>query len=357
MRGRSVGARMKNVTTPLHPGAKNMTRRRKWTLVPLLLIALVAFVLAGCGEDEGGGGAQGGGDGAKQLTIAYQPGIGYAQLLIMKQQRTLEKAVPGTKVTWQQLSSGSAIRDGMLSGDIHVGSGGVGPFLVGYDGGVGWKLLSALNQMDLWLMAKDGKFQDVADFKGNNRIAMPGPDSIQAIVLKKAAQEELGDAKALDPNIVALAHPDGLQSLISGQIAGHLTSPPFQFQEQDQGARRITGSFDHFGEHTFNSVFVREEFYNENKELLDALYKGIQDATTMINENPDQAAEILSQESGGQESAKNFKRFITEEGVSYNTEPKGFLAFAEFMNEIGLIKEVPGSAEELVFPNLAGAAT
>jgi NitT/TauT family transport system substrate-binding protein len=330
---------------------RSVVNPRIWRTIALLAVALAAGMAGGCGS---GAGAGGGSADAKKITIAYQPGIGYAELLIMKQQKTLEKALPGTQISWKQLSSGSAIRDGMLSGDIQVGSGGTGPFLVGYDAGVDWKLLSSLNQMDLWLMAKDPKFKSVKDFKGNNRIAMPGPDSIQAIVLKKAAEKELGDPKALDSNVVALAHPDGLQSLLSGQIAGHLTSPPFQFQEEEKGAHKVIGSYDLFGEHTFNSVFVRKGFYDGNKKAMDALYKGIQDAAKMLNDDPKQAAKILSQESGGQESAKNFEKFITKKSVKYATEPKGFMEFAKFMKQVGLLKKVPGSAKDLVYPNITG---
>ena len=39
----------------------------------------------------------------EKITIAYQFGIGYAPLLIIKQQRLLEKAYPGLKVEWKQL--------------------------------------------------------------------------------------------------------------------------------------------------------------------------------------------------------------------------------------------------------------
>jgi NitT/TauT family transport system substrate-binding protein len=322
---------------------------KTWGRLGLAVVAVAALAAGGCGSDSSGSGG-----GSNKMTIAYQPGIGYAELLIMKQQKTLEKALPDMKIAWRELSSGSAIRDGMLSGDIQVGSGGIGPFLVGYDAGVDWKLLTGLNQMDLWLMAKNPKFKTLADFKGNNKIAMPGPDSIQAIVLKKAAQEQLGDAKALDTNIVSLAHPDGLQSLVSGQIAGHLTAPRFQFDEQDEGARRIIGSYDVFGPHTFNSVFVRQGYYNNNKKAMDLLNKGVQDAAAMIKDDPAAAAKILSEESGGQESPADFKRYITEKSVSYSTEPKGFMAFAKFMKSIGLLKKEPGSAKDLVFPSITG---
>jgi NitT/TauT family transport system substrate-binding protein len=43
-----------------------------------VLIFLVTLLLGGCGGGSGGG--------ADTMTIAYQPGIGYAQLLIIKQE-------------------------------------------------------------------------------------------------------------------------------------------------------------------------------------------------------------------------------------------------------------------------------
>jgi NitT/TauT family transport system substrate-binding protein len=306
------------------------------------LVACVALLVTGCG----------GGQDRGQMTIAYQPGIGYAQLLIIKQEGWLEEDLPETEISWEQLSSGAAIRDGMIAGDIQVGSGGTGPFLVGYDSGVEWKVLSALNEMDLWLMVLDEQLQSLADF-GDGRIAMPAPDSIQSVVLRRGAEEQLGDARVLDSNIVALAHPDGLQALLSGQIAGHLTSPPFQFQEQDQGARPILRSFDLFGPHTFNSVFVLQEYHDDNPENMETLYNSIQRATELIQDDPDAAAEILSAESGNEMSAEEFERFITEEGVAYTTQPREFITFAEFMQQTELLRNVPESCEELVYDNLS----
>ncbi len=285
------------------------------------------------------------------LTIAYQPGIGYAQLIVAKQKKLLETALPQMKVTYTELASGAAIRDGMLAGKIQVGSGGVGPFLVGWDKGVGWKLLSALNQMDLWLMVKDEKYKSLKGFAAGDKIAMPAADSIQSVVLRKGAQQQLGDARKLDQNIVSMPHPDGLQALISGQIAGHLTSPPFQFQEQEQGARKILSSYDLFGPSTFNSVFVTQKYHDANPRVMEAVAGAIQQGTDMAKNDPDQVADLLSKESGGKTSAEKFKGYITAQGVEYTTEPNGFVKYAEFMKEIGLIDKTP-TFQDLVFPNL-----
>lgn len=326
---------------------------RRWRRLPAVGLALVlGLTVAACGQDAAGGGS--GGEPAKKISIAYQPGIGYAPLLLAKQQKWLEQELPGVQVEWRQLDSGAAIRDGILSGDIQVGSGGLGPFLVGWAKGIDWKIISSMENMDLWLMAKDEQYQTLEDFKGGGKIAMPAPDSIQAVVLRKAAADELGDPAALDENIVSLGHPDGLQALLSGQLAGHLTSPPFEFQEEDKGARKVITSYEAFGgPHTFNSVYLQQGFYDDNPKAADALAKSIARGVDMLRNEPKQAAKILSEESGGANSAKEFESYITNEAVEYTTEPVGFVKIAQFMKEIELIEKAPEDWKELVFDNLA----
>jgi NitT/TauT family transport system substrate-binding protein len=273
----------------------------------------------------------------------------------MKQKQWLEHALPGRKIVYKRLDSGAAIRDGMLSGDINVGAGGVGPFLVGWAKGVDWKLVTAMDNMDLWLMAKNPKYRSLKDFKDGGKIAMPAPDSIQAVVLRKAAEESLGDPHALDKNIVSLGHPDGLQALVSGQLAGHLTSPPFEFQEKAKGAHEVTSSYDAFGgPHTFNSVFVRQGFYDDNKEVADAIYLSIQKGIKMLHDDPDQAAALLAAESEGKSTKEQMKSDIQHAGIEYTNVPQGFMKFAQFMKQIGLIDKVPKGVDELTFDQLHG---
>lgn len=315
--------------------------------------ALVALaLLAGaCGGEDGGTTTEGGDP--SELALAIQPGMSYAPLIIIRDKGWLEDELPDTEITWQVLDSGSAIRDGMVAGDLHVGAGGIGPFLVGRDAGIDWKLLSGLNEMDLWLMAEDSGISGLDDFESGDKIAMPAPDSIQAVVLKKGAEEELGDAAALDDSIVAMDHPTGLQALLSGQIAGHLTSPPFQFDEEKEGAQPILTSYELFGEHTFNSVFVQQEFYDDNSEAMETLNDLIGQAIDLINNEPQEAAEILAEDSGGKPDAATYEDYLGREGVAYTQEVSGYETFGEFMAEIGLIEESPGAESEYSFPTIS----
>ncbi|TDC51679.1 ABC transporter substrate-binding protein [Actinomadura sp. KC345] len=313
------------------------------------LRGLLATLSAGALVAAAAGCAGAAGASSDDITIAYQPGIGYAPLLVAKEQGTLEKKFPDKKITWRVLNSGSAIRDGIVSRNIQVGAGGLGPFIVGASNGIPWKIFIALDNANLQLMSKTAG--SLAELKGAGKIAMPGPDSIQSVVLRKAAAAQLGDAKVLDKQIVAMGHPDGLQALLSGQIAGHLTAPPYQMQALKSGARSIVRSYDVFGEHTFNGVYTTVDFHKGNADFIKGLQAAVASSVKMLEDDPDQAAALLSKETGGKESAAELKEQITRDDITYSTKPLGYLRFAQFMKEVGLIEKTPAKPADYFFDN------
>ncbi|PSL00630.1 NitT/TauT family transport system substrate-binding protein [Murinocardiopsis flavida] len=282
------------------------------------------------------------------ISIGYQPGIGYAPLLLMRQERVLEERFPDKEFEWRELNSGAAIRDGAISGEIQIAAGGIGPFIVGYGNGVPWKVLVGLDDANLRLMSMDA--ESLADLKGSAKIAMPGPDSIQAIVLRKAARDELGSAGAFDSQMVAMGHPDGMQALISGQMGGHLTAPPFQERLTKEGANTVVQSYDVFGEHTFNSVYVLEPFYGANTEVVHAFRDEVADSVERLRDDPKGTAPELAAVMGGGVTAAEVEEQITSDDISYTTRPRGFMEYARFMQEIGLVEEIPDDAGEFCYP-------
>ena len=285
-----------------------------------------------------------------KVLIAYQPGMGYAPLIILKEQRTLEKKFPGTAFEWRVLPSGAAITNGVISGQIQIGAMGTGPFLLGWARGIDWKLLAPLNEGDLWLMAKDPNIKTIADLRGK-RIAMPGPTSIQAVVLRKMAQVKLGSASALDSTIVSMDHPDAMQALIAGQVDAHLTSPPFQFQEKVRGAHVIARSYQYFGAHTFLGTVVTQSFYDANREFANQLYREILGAIKLTQTNPTKVAMLLQQDAGGSPSWRQFKQWIGDPAIEYTTRPRGLMRTATFMSKTGQLPgRFPGSWRDLVLP-------
>jgi NitT/TauT family transport system substrate-binding protein len=290
------------------------------------------------------------------VTIAYQPGIGYSTLIIIKQLGVLEKRFRGTLFEWKVLTNGDAIRDGIIAGQIQIGAGGNGPFLIGWDRGVGYKLIAPMNVMNLWMVARadEPNIKSIKDIPPNAKIGMPSPDAVQAIALRKAAQELFGDPHKFDTNIVAIQHPLGVQALAAKQLDLHMSAPPFQQQEVEAGGHVVFRSFVAFGRSTFNSVYTTESFAKGYPAVVAFLYSQLRDATKMLNQNPDQAAELLSKDTDGKTSAARFKGWITGRDVSWDMTPHAFLRTAAFMKEIGMLTKVPANIRDIELPLLKG---
>jgi ABC-type nitrate/sulfonate/bicarbonate transport system substrate-binding protein len=293
-------------------------------------------------------------DAPPSVAIVYQYGYAYAPLIVMKMEGVLEKQYPATKFDWRVLANGAAIRTGMIANQIQIGAGGVAPFLIGWDRGVGWKLLGSLCDINLWLVARDPKIKSLKDIGPGMRIGMPSPDSIQAIVLRKAAQEQLGNAHALDSNIVAISHPLGLAALKNGELAAHLSNPPYQFEEVADGGHVILRSFDEFGLSTLDSVFATETFEKQFPAFVRTFYQDLVTATALIRHDPGRAAELLARDEGDKTPVETYKRWISGQGTLFTTVPHGYLRYAKFMRDIGMLEKLPSSMSELELSTLGG---
>jgi NitT/TauT family transport system substrate-binding protein len=293
-------------------------------------------------------------DAPAEITVAYQPGLSYSNLIVMRDQRLLEKQFPQTKINWTVLNSTAAVREGFIAGQIQIGAGSIPPFLTGWERGVGWKVLASLNQMSVWLVTRDKGVRTLKDLKPDMKIGMPSVDSLQSLTLRKAALEQLGNAHALDNAIVAIDHPSGLQALLVGQLAAHLSSPPFQYQEVQAGGHVVVRSFDVFGKHTFNSVYVNPKFADEHPQFVKTFYRDLLDATQFLKAHPREASEILAKDAGGKVPARDFEGWLRRPDVIFSTTPHGFLAMAKFMQSIGSLKNVPSSMRDINYAGTLG---
>jgi len=293
-------------------------------------------------------------DAPGSVTIAYQPGLGYANLVVLKQSGALEKRFPGTTFEWKILASGAAIRDGLIADQIQIGASGCPPPLIAWDHGVDIKLIAALDEANLWLVTRDRRVHDLKDLSRNAKIGMPAPDSIQSIVLRKGAKEQVGDAHAFDTGIVAIEHPLGVAALAGGQLDAHLSSPPFQHEEVDGGGHVILKSYDVFGRSTFNVIYTSGAFAKAHPAFVNGFYRELRAATDLVIKNPQQAADYLAKEADGKVPAATFKRWLASPELTFTTVPHGILKYARFMNEIGYLSKVPSSLRELELPTVAG---
>jgi NitT/TauT family transport system substrate-binding protein len=278
----------------------------------------------------------------ERLTIAVLPGLGYAPLTLAKNAGWIESAIPGLRVNWLEIASSAAIREGMLSGDIDAGAGSVAPFLIGRDRGFKVGLISPLTIMDLLLLTNDPTVKALRDFDNSKKIAVTAPDTNQAFVLRLAAQQALGDAKALDGSFLAMPHPDALQALVTNQIAGYMGSPPFQNEAIKRGCRMLLNSRDIVGPLTFSVCFALETYGRKRPANVQAIRDAIGKGIALLKTRPEEAAKMLAAESGGRQSSDDFNRLLADPNTTFTDELVGVPKLAEFMKNSGFLRGEAG---------------
>lgn len=317
-------------------------------VIAVMLILIMTLSLAACGGGDETA------DGKTKLTIAHQYGIAYAPLEVMKQQKLIEKHYDGVEVEWSTLNSGSAINEGFLSGDIDVGAMGVGPAVTGVTSGVPYKICSNMSAQPHKIMTNNPNIKSLKDIT-DEKIALVNIGSIQHILLAMAAKEQLGDAHALDENIAAMAHPDGMSSLISGSVDCHLTTSPYVFKEAEEDGITEVEALESVwpSGNSFIVAVASTDLQENNPELYDAVVAALAEAIDYINNNTAEAAEMLCE--AEDVDAATMEKWLTDKDCAYSTETKGVMDMANFMAEEGFLEnEGPKDFSDLAFDNVKG---
>jgi len=304
-----------------------------------------------------------------EINVAQQYGISYLPLMIMEDQKLIEKhakaAGVDVKVGWARFAGGNVMNDALLSNSLQFASGGVGPFVTLWAktrGNLDVKAVSAINSMPLYLTTRNPAVKTLKDFTSKDKIALPAVKvSIQAVTLQMAAEKAFGEGQQfrLDPFTVTMSHPDGQAALLSGQseIDAHFSSPPFQYQQLERPEiHRVLNSYDVLGgPATFNVVWTTSKFRNDNPKLYAAFVAALDEATAIINRDKRAAAETYLRLSKEKSSADSILKMLNDPEIVYTTTPQNVMKYVDFMYKIGSIKAKPESWKDLFFPNIHSA--
>lgn len=289
------------------------------------------------------------------LNIAYQYGMAYAPLLVMKEQGLIEKHYgKEVEITWQVLNSGAAINEGITAGSIDIGAMGVAPAVLGVMNGVPYKIFSALSSQPHGIMTNVDSIQSLNDITPDTKIALVNIGSIQHILLAMACENELGDARALDNNIQAMSHPDGMTALVSGAVDCQLTTSPYLFREAEYDNLHMINSIEEVwpNGNSFIVGMASEKLHDEDPELYNAVVAAMDEAITFLNENKEAAAEMLCENENV--TAEIMLQWLSDPACGYNSELKGVMDMAYFMADHEFISNGPSDVSDIAYDNVKG---
>ena len=307
-----------------------------------------------------------------EIKVAQQYGISYLPLMIMEEQKLIEKhaksAGVDVKVSWARFAGGNVMNDALLSNSLQFASGGVGPLVTLWSrtrGNLDVKAVGAINSMPIYLNTRNPAVKTIRDFTDKDKIALPAVKvSIQAVTLQMAAEKAFGEGQQgrLDPLTVSMSHPDAQAALLSGasEITAHFSSPPFQYQQlKKPGIHTVVNSYDVLGgPATFNTVWTTSKFRSENPKLYDAFVKALDEAIASIHRDKRAAAEAYLRISKDKDTIEDILAMLNDPQIVYTTTPQNVMKYVDFMLKTGAIKVKPESWKDLFFPNahsLAGS--
>ena len=302
-----------------------------------------------------------------ELRIAKQYGLLYMQMMVMEDQKIIEKNAKAAglgdlKVTWATFRSSDVMNDALLSASIDfvcLGIPGIATIWAKTKGGMDVKAASGFNFVPLQLNTRSAHIKSIRDLTDKNKIALPAVKvSMQAIILQMAAAQTFGEANytKLDGLTVSMAHPDAMATFLSGagEIDNHFTSPPFIQKELERpGITKVLNSVDVLGGPiSFNVVATTTKFHNENPRLYAVFMKSLEEATEFINRDKRGAAEIYIRMTKDKSSVDDILKIINDPQIEYSLMPKNIMKMVDFMHKSGTIKVKPASWKDLFFPNM-----
>lgn len=328
----------------------------KRRIAALILCITTLFSLIGCGAENQESKQQD--PESVTLNIAYQYGLAYAPLIIVQEQKLIEssfKEATGkdVTVTWTKMDSGADINTGFASGSIDVGFMGVAPAITGVTKGTGYKIFTNLSGQEHGFMTNDKSISSFDDLIGSDhQIALVNVGSIQHIILAKALSDSGYDPHELDSNIVAMKHPDGMTALETGNIACHLTSSPYIYQEREENNLYEINAINKAWpkENSFIVGVASEKLYDDDQELYLALCDAINESINYINDHTEDAAKVTCEYNGN--TAEDELKYL--QAGTYTVQTKGIFELATFMADANFIDAKPESYADLTFNNVVG---
>jgi NitT/TauT family transport system substrate-binding protein len=305
-----------------------------------------------------------------EVRITKQPSIIYLPLVVMEQNRLVEKHARAAglgeiKVQWITFNSGGASTDALLSGSVDLVTSGVSNLLLLWERTKGEvNGVTSVGGLPMLLVTRDPNVKTLNDFTDKDKIAVPTIKvSSQAMVLKMAMEKMYGEASRdkLDPVTVQLGHPDAMLAVVGGtsEVNSHFSAPPYQYTElKTPGVHLVLDSSDVFGGPASNAVvFGSRKFYDANPKTIAAFVAALEEADQLIARDPAAAAKIYLDATKEKYSVEEVVAMIKAPNVVYSTTPNATMVFANFMFKTGLIKTRPASWKEFFFPvvhNLPG---
>ncbi|MFG6120701.1 aliphatic sulfonate ABC transporter substrate-binding protein [Thalassobacillus sp. B23F22_16] len=320
---------------------------KKW--LSLLSVVVLGMILTACGTSESASGSKGKND---KIVIGYFPNINHVAGMVAEEKELYEQTLPdGTEVEYKYFPDGSAFMTAIETGEIQGGLVGPGPAMNHYMSGAEINIVAAGSTGGTVIMAREGSGIESPEQLQDSTFVSPRVGCTHDVQFEALMMREY-DLKS-DRLKGEMKHVTGKpatysQLFASKRIDAAAVPEPWasKIEEEGHGKVLVEGDDVAFNDTLPAAVFVTSaELKENNPELVQNMVDAHKEATTFIQDNPEEAKEI---------AIKKIKD-ITEQELSasvidsaweridftYEVKLEDLEAFAAASFELEFLKEHP----------------
>ena len=255
------------------------------------VLAAALTILTACVSGESSTGAASAGSapaGSAELHLDYA--YYNPESLVIKDQRWLEQALPGTKVTWVLSSGSNKANENLRAGAVDIASTAGTPALLARANGSPQKVVDVFSQPE-WsaiVVTASSPITDLSQLRGKKIAATQGTDPY-FFLLQTLATAGLTTS---DVQIVNLQHSDGKTALERGDVDAWAGLDPFMAQTELQAGSKLI--YRNLSFNSFGVLNANESFLTAQPQTAQTVVGTYERARAWIAENPDRTVDILA---------------------------------------------------------------
>ncbi len=282
-----------------------------------------------------------------KVVINYARSFSDLSAGIIMHENLLEKYLPdGVEVEWTSIAAASDLRDGVLSGNVHIASYALPAYIMSMESDLPLVMIARDGASPIKVYANEERIQSILDFTDTDKISVLGLGSIMHIAFLAQAYELGMESSMFDSSFQIMPHADGLAALSGGNgVQGLILSFPTLIKaDNTDSIHEVCDLTDIVLEYGIGPVeIVSEDFYENHPEIVEAYIKAREEALQLCYDEPERIAAVLAEEWEIDEDIV----LETLMAMPPTLEITGYDKQAQLLYEMGLLENEPKKFEEL----------
>lgn len=280
----------------------------------------------------------------------------YAPLLLMRERRLLEEALPGLSVEWKVIPPAQAVNQALYDGGLDIAAGPPTAFLLAREAGLPARIVGGVAALPCAVISRPG-LRSLGGLRATDRVAVPDEGGLEAAVLQLAALRDFGDARALSANLVVRPSLQATMQMREGKaLAAQVAVTPYlEVALEGTGPERLIDSRELFGGlPTTALIYTLPALREHPMPLYETFVHGLEEATRQAAGDPLASARLLTDTEELRVSPERLGDILARSGWQPGTRVAGVTRIAELWRRIDRLKRTPAAWSELAFAGVPG---